>query len=252
MAPSYRFLKSGIKVTLILVGINVVVFVLSELISILLRTDQLNVLYLFGAEYFPDIIGGQVWRVVLPAFLHANILHLFVNMWALLNIGPVVENFYGAKKLVSVYVITGICASLLSAAVTAITYFGSGGTNQSFAVSVGASGAIFGLIGLLLGNNYKSDTYAPKIPVDTNQLWFFVAFNVILGFGINSFGGSIAVNNAAHVGGLLSGFILGLVLDPVNTYYKSKLKKYFESFLFPLALVILFVSVVLNILFNFA
>jgi len=171
MSPLHRILKSEFKVTFVLLFVNAVLFFLITVLASVFGTSQLNILYLFGAEYFPDIIGGAFWRVVLPAFLHANLLHFFLNMWALANIGPYVESFYGWRKLFTVYVVTGIFASLLSVFVTAVDYFGSNGANTDFAISIGSSGAIFGLVGLLLGNNYKNDTYSLKIPIDSSQLW---------------------------------------------------------------------------------
>lgn len=220
--------------------------------AIVFATSSGNILYLFGAEYFPSIIDGELWRLVLPMFLHANILHLFVNMWALLTIGYHIENFYGSKKLFVVYVLSGIAGSLASVIVTFATLSTrSIVAGEGFSISIGASGAIFGLVGLLLGNGYKNDTFAQRIPVNSSNLWIFVGFNLLFGFGVNGIGGPIGINNAAHIGGLIGGFLLGLYLDPVNAYYQSPAKTAVEKLLFPICLAIVLLSVIFNIISYF-
>lgn len=242
----WRYLKIYFKVTYLLIGINVMFFVLTSILAIFLGGNSQaygQSLVLLGAEYFPAIIQGQVWRMILSSFLHAGIIHLAINMLALWNIGIVVENFYGGRKLFLVYVFTGITGSLFS---VIATFFG---FNMIDSPSVGASAAIFGLVGLFLGNRYRKNTYAPDIPINTGQLWLFVFYNLLFGLGFNVFGnvfgGGILINNYAHIGGLVGGIFFGFFLDTINTFYMKSSKKIFENLLF-------FGSVFLTILSFFA
>ena len=100
-----------------------------------------------GANFAPLIRQGELWRVITYMFLHASLLHLIVNMYSLYALGASVENFLGRWKFIVVYFVSGICGGLLSAAT---------GSNT---ISVGASGAIFGLAGALLYFGYHYRTY---------------------------------------------------------------------------------------------
>ncbi|MFQ5492946.1 MAG: rhomboid family intramembrane serine protease [Candidatus Dojkabacteria bacterium] len=237
------------KLTYALMAVNIVLFLLTILLTTTLNAFPNDVLRFLGAEFFPDIIAGQVWRLILPAFLHGGLIHLLINMWALWNVGIHIENFYGRRKLFLIYILTGLTASLLSVAVTFFGLFTSGSTGQGFAVSIGSSGAIFGLVGILLGNNYKRDTFTPPVPINTSGLWIFVIVNLMFGLGINSLGGTVGVNNAAHIGGLIGGFLLGLYLNPINAYFVSKRKQFVESALFFASVALLAASFIAHIIF---
>ncbi|WP_119396062.1 rhomboid family intramembrane serine protease [Salinibius halmophilus] len=151
-----------------------------------------------GANYGPAVIeGGQWWRLLSAMFLHGGAMHIFFNLVVLANIGMLLEPVIGRWFYGAIYLVTGIIASLAS------IVFSYG------AVSVGASGAIFGLygcfLGLLLGKFFS--------PEATKQMLrgtlAFIAINVAIGFMIPQ------IDNAAHLGGAISGFILGIVMIPV-------------------------------------
>jgi rhomboid protease GluP len=247
-----KLFLSNISLTYLLIGFNVVVFVITYLATtFLFQNNDDYALRFLGAEFLPDILNMQLWRLVTATFLHAGILHLAFNMWALYSVGPYVEKFYGKRKLFLVYILTGIGGSLLSLAFDFFGFWSSQGTQAGFAVSVGASGAIFGLIGLLLGQRYRKNNYAAELNIDTYQLWLVVIYNFLLGFGLNIGGSGININNWAHLGGLFSGFLFGLFLDHKNTFYRPLWKIITENSLFIFSLLIFIASLIANLVYTY-
>src|SRR5262249_41615144 len=92
----------------------------------------------WGANYGPDTLGGQYWRVITSCFLHIGIIHLLLNMWCLWSLGRLLERLVGPATTVGVYLVTGVGAALLSL------------SWDPMRVSAGASGAIFGIAGTLI------------------------------------------------------------------------------------------------------
>lgn len=150
---------------------------------------------------------GELWRLVTPLLVHANLLHIFFNMYALWIAGPLVEGIYGSVRMFAMYLICGIAASVASFIFTA-------------GPSVGASGAIFGLFGVLFA---AMRTHQPLLDrrarALTTQIGTLIVINLVIGFGL--MGG--IVDNAAHVGGLLAGLWLGFLLVPGNVPTLSSL-----------------------------
>ena len=148
----------------------------------------------------PALASGELWRLVTPLLVHANVLHIFFNMYALWVAGPLVEGIYGPIRLLAMYLMCGIAGSVASLIFTA-------------GPSVGASGAIFGLFGVLFA---AMRTHQPLVDrrarALTTQIGTLIVINLLIGFGL--MGG--IVDNAAHVGGLLSGLWLGFILVPGN------------------------------------
>ncbi len=148
----------------------------------------------------PALAYGELWRLVTPLLVHANLLHIFFNMYALWIAGPLVEGIYGSARLLAMYLICGIAASVASLIFTP-------------GPSVGASGAIFGLFGVLFA---AMRTHQPLLDrrarALTTQIGMLIVINLLIGFGL--MGG--IVDNAAHVGGLLAGLWLGFILVPGN------------------------------------
>jgi rhomboid protease GluP len=165
-------------------------------------------------------------------------------MWALYHLGGAIETFYGHGKALLVYVITGFFGSVLSVVATLSQVYYSQGSN-GFSISVGSSAAVFGFVGLLIGNKFKKNTFSVSIDnyINTSQLWFFVGVNILFGLGVNFMGSGFAINNFAHIGGFVAGIILGIFLDLVNTTYQSKLKIISEKLLFIFALILIIISV---------
>lgn len=246
--------KTNFSVMYLIFGVNLVMFALTLILTTVFSGSRQFTLVVLGAEYLPAMLNGEVWRLITSAFLHSGFFHLAINMWALWNIGGIIERFYGTRKMVTIYMVSALSASLLSSLINIIVFYTSSGS-QAFPVSVGASGAIFGLIGVVFGNKFKSDTFSAKLDdyVNTTQLLIFVFYNVLIGFGFNTLGTSLSINNWAHIGGLIGGVVLGLYLEPINSYFKSKFKQQVEKFLFWLSAalgIISFVALLATTLFK--
>lgn len=143
-------------------------------------------LLVFGAVYSPLIKLGQVWRLLTGTFLHAGIIHLLTNMYSLFIIGSQLETFIGKKKFIFVYLISALSGSLMSSIF-------------SSAISVGASGAIFGLLGSLLYFGYHYRLYLGSVL--KAQIIPIILLNLFLGFTLSG------IDNAAHIGGLVGGYL---------------------------------------------
>ena len=190
-------------ITYALIAINVIVFILmyvfgngSENNETLLKFGALNKDYV--------IIYNQYYRIITSAFLHIGILHLIVNMYSLYILGKEIEDYYGKVKFLLIYLSSAIFGSLLSLIFLESNY-----------ISAGASGAIFGLAGSLLyfGYHYR----ALLNNAITKQVLPIVLLNLLIGFMASG------INNFAHIGGLLGGFITSIALGV--KYKSSKFEK---------------------------
>jgi rhomboid protease GluP len=133
---------------------------------------------------------GQPWRLVMAVFLHGSLLHIGFNMMALMNIGPMVEELYGSSRYLFIFVVTGAAGFLAS------SFFGN--------VSVGASGSILGLIGLLIAVTSRRQNAGARML--RGQLISWVVSTAVLGFLMPG------IDNFAHGGGFVAGYLLGRVL----------------------------------------
>jgi membrane associated rhomboid family serine protease len=143
---------------------------------------------------------GELYRLVSVTLVHAGFLHLFLNLYALWIVGPIVEAIWGKRLFVLFYVLAAI-----------------GGSTGSFlfsnAASVGASGAIFGLVGVILaGTRAHHPNLDRRARAVVPQLGMFVIINLV--FGFVSQAGGLNIDNAAHIGGLITGLWLGFVVPP--------------------------------------
>jgi rhomboid protease GluP len=154
------------------------------------------------ANYGPAVWHGQWWRLVTSMFLHGGLVHLLVNGWALYQLAGLFEIWLGWPALLLVYFISGIAGSLASALITSEP-------------SVGASGAIFGLLGALIGFLLKHrERLTPQAKSLLMQLVGWAVINVIFGFSVKG------IDNAAHLGGCAAGFLCGLILpEPPHPEY---------------------------------
>lgn len=183
---------------MILIGANVGVYVLMCLAGGLAITGVDHaVLIGFGAKQ-NELIAGQhqYWRLVTSMFIHIGIIHLLLNNYALWIIGQEIERIYGSARFVILYLITGVLGSL-----------GSYAFNPQ-ATSAGASGAIFGLFGVMATFAFR---YRKEIPETLSReikrrVLPIIALNLVFGLSVQ------IVDNAAHIGGLLSGIALALIV----------------------------------------
>jgi rhomboid protease GluP len=149
-----------------------------------------NVLIRLGASLPWPIDLLQPWRPVTAVFLHASILHILFNMWVLMDIGPQIEELYGSARFTFICVVTGICGYVLS------SFMGK--------FSVGASGALLGLIGVMLA--VTTGRRSMGMQMLRNQILRWLIYIVAWGF---LFPG---VDNWAHLGGFASGFVVGKLM----------------------------------------
>jgi rhomboid protease GluP len=153
-----------------------------------------------GANYGPAIREGQYWRLVTSMFLHGGIVHLALNGWALWQLGSLLELLMGSPRMLLIYFASGIAGSLASATFT-------------HTPSVGASGAIFGLLGALIAFLLRRrGALTPQGKSILMQLVGWAAINVFFGFS------TPGIDNSAHLGGGAAGLLLGFGLpEPRRT-----------------------------------
>jgi rhomboid protease GluP len=151
------------------------------------------------------VAQGEAWRLLFSMFLHSGIVHLGFNMLSLYFLGAFVEQAFGRGRFLALYLLSGISGGL------AYLYFG--GFNVP---AVGASGAIFGLLGGVLGYALRRGTFSWQNPL-IRQLLILLALNLYLGFSIAN------VSNTAHLGGLAGGFVFGWLVAP-STYSRKRLR----------------------------
>ena len=176
-------------ITYALIIINILVFILSVFND--------NILSQFAVNRDMIVLADQYYRLITGMFLHAGVLHLLFNMYSLYVIGMQLESFLGKAKYLAVYMLSGLGASMLS------IFF-----SNSF--SVGASGAIFGLMGALLYFGYHYRVYLDSVV--KSQIIPLIVLNLILGFTLSG------IDNWAHIGGLVSGVLATMA---VGVKYKS-------------------------------
>lgn len=181
-----------------LVGLNVLVFVLMQLTGAFGGPPPQVALHLvqWGSNAGPYTLHGQWWRLLTSMFLHGGWLHILFNMLALVQIGALVERMFGRARFLLLYLIAGLCGGLASVLWNAHVN------------SVGASGAIFGVIGGLLAFILKPDSGVPlSVMRELKSIALgFVVYNIAAGFLLPH------TDNAAHLGGLLGGLLAGYVL----------------------------------------
>ena len=135
-----KYLQVHLRLVYVLLGLNVLMFIISSIVAVVFNGNLNYALLFLGGEYTPLVLGGEVWRMVTSAFLHANIVHLLLNMYAFLMVGVFIEKFYGRRKLLVIYIVTAIFGSLATIIVDVVQFWGTGGVGVINSLSVGASG----------------------------------------------------------------------------------------------------------------
>ncbi|HKC71322.1 MAG TPA: rhomboid family intramembrane serine protease, partial [Terriglobales bacterium] len=189
--------RAQISGTIILVSINLAIFVAMALTAgQFLRFGGDQVLR-WGANFGPLTMNGQWWRLVTAMFVHIGLAHLLINMWCFYELGALTEHIYGRWSMLLLYGITGLAGSIASLA------------RNPTIVSAGASGAVFGLAGVLITSLLFGKLAAPgrELMIALASLLAFAAYNLTYGF---LKGG---IDNGAHLGGLVCGLLLGLMLS---------------------------------------
>lgn len=191
-------------ITYVLMGVNFVLFALTWLATTRASSASIDpsklfgnisgeVLFHFGAKHGAAIFAGEYWRLVAPIFLHAGLIHLAFNSLVLFDLGPRVEETYGSARFLFLYLVTGVAGFIVSA-----------WWYPPWAISIGASGALFGLIGLMISHTQRSGgSFAREI---RRGLWRWAIYAFIFGLFFGA-------DNAAHAGGLLAGLGLGYMVS---------------------------------------
>lgn len=181
----------------LILGSIAVIYVLSCLLSGSLFEPNLRVLILLGAKENGLIAGGDYWRLITATLLHGSLLHIFFNGYALFALGPESERIYGTGRFLALYGLAGLGGSVAS-------YL------FSPAPSVGASGAIFGLIGGLGMFFYLSREALGEFGrAQTQSMATIAMINLIIGFASAG-----VIDNWGHLGGLVVGVAAGAALAP--------------------------------------
>lgn len=179
-----------------MIGLNVGIYIFMVVKGVAPFSPLVSDLIAWGGNYGPLTSSGQLWRLLTCQFLHAGLLHIAANVYSLIQIGPLVERMYGSTAFLFAYILAGTCGSLLSVAV------------HPDIVSVGASGAVFGVFGLLGASLLRNHVH---FPANLRQsLWkslsSVLVINLIFGFS------QPQIDMSAHIGGVLGGFLIGLPL----------------------------------------
>jgi rhomboid protease GluP len=178
------------KTIAILILANILVFLILVFGGLNILSPTAKELLDVGGNRRAEIMEGEYWRLFTSMFLHSGIMHLVMNLIGLVLAGLFLEKLVGSVRLMILYVLTGLCASIAS------VYW------HENIVSVGASGALFGLFGLIMA--FVTFKVFPK---DSRRaIWIFLGLYAGISLLMGFFGGA---DNAAHFGGLISGFILG-------------------------------------------
>ena len=200
-APTFgdllRALTPVIYVTYVILAINVAVFIAMALSGAGLFDPTPDSLLRWGANFGPRTTNGEWWRLATSMFLHIGLMHIAFNMVVLLQIGPLMERILGNAGFTVAYLVSGLGGALASVAW------------NPYVVSAGASGAIFGLYGALLGFLALRPKAVPQEVLSglVKGALAFIGYNVVYGF-IRA-----GTDMAAHAGGLATGFLCGMALS---------------------------------------
>ena len=180
-------------ITYLFITICILLFLVTSFLDGNVSSLSPSILLKFGANALHYTKGGDYYRLFTCIFLHAGIIHLFCNMYSLYVLGPQVESFFGKFKYLYIYLFSGICGSILSLAFT-----------QSNFISVGASGAIFGLLGAILYFGYHYRVYLGNVL--RSQIVPIIILNLGIGFVLSG------IDNFAHIGGLIGGVFAAMAM----------------------------------------
>jgi len=213
LKEAFELLKPGrgYFYTPVIIYLNIIIFVIMILCGVHPFEPSIQSLIQWGGNFRAITINGQYWRLLTCIFLHAGLFHLLFNMYALLYVGGLLEKKFGNHRFLLVYIITGVFSSLAS------LYH-----NQNM-VSIGASGAIFGIYGLFLSLLISRNFSVPKESRQNliSSIVLFIGSNLL--YGLTKEG----IDNAAHIGGLISGFIIGFAYYPA--FHHPKYSKFISS-----------------------
>jgi TonB-dependent SusC/RagA subfamily outer membrane receptor len=187
--------RDNYYITPIIIDINIFVFLAMVFSGLGFLSFDAGDLLKWGANYSSYTIDDQWWRLLSCTFVHAGLIHLLSNMFALFFIGLILEPIIGKKTFAISYLVSGIMASI-----TSVFW-------HDNIISVGASGAIFGLYGIFLALLLTKSVAKDLNKAFLTSTLIFIGYNLAMGFA-NS-----VIDNAAHIGGLITGLLIGFFLS---------------------------------------
>ena len=191
------------RLTYFLIGLNAVLLVAMEIAG---GSTDSKVLLDFGAMFGPSIADGQYWRLFTAMFLHVGFIHLAFNIFGLWVFGRMVERIFGVYRFAFLYVLSGLFGSVISYLLSPVV------------IAVGASGAVFGIIGVMAAYFAVQRHVMGRMALQNLYgLLALAAINLV--FGLLTPG----IDNWAHLGGFVAGFVLGYALAPQYTVVRSLL-----------------------------
>lgn len=205
--PKKRSFLKGVSINKWLIGINVISFILFLIIA-----------SKFGWDYIAlkplNILQGEyLWTFLTSMFMHGGFFHLFINMFSLVFVGSLVQKLLGPKRYLAFYLISGLFAGLFFVLLSLIFQ------SDLNAYAVGASGALFGLIGMLMLLTPNLPVYVMFIPIPIKMK--YAAPGILIVLWLISIAGNVPIGNTAHLGGLVCGLAYGLW---IRKKYKRKTK----------------------------
>jgi rhomboid protease GluP len=205
---------AGVSMAIIVINILLFIFELSRGVSLMSPDtgDMIN----WGANVAALSLTGDAWRLFSSMFLHIGLIHILFNMYMLFAFGPVVERMFGSARFTLIYLWSGLFGSLVSA-----MYHGA---QMQVVVAAGASGALMGISGAFVGHWMVSNVrgVSQEALSMRGPLAQTIGLNLVLGF-INP-----GVDNACHMGGLISGVILGAAFS-LGDFEHSRVKRFAAS-----------------------
>lgn len=199
--PVYvRMPSTPTTVTFVLIGVTVVMYLL-QMLSVAIwgyAVYDIGWLEVYGARINESIRAGELWRFITPVFLHGSVAHIFFNMYALFNIGSFLERQLGHGRFILLYFLSGFAGNVFS-----FLFTGEG------SYSVGASTAVFGLIGAQAVFFYQNrELFGAQARSAIGNTVFIIAINLFIGM-------SPGIDNWGHIGGLLGGALFALFASPL-------------------------------------
>ena len=197
-----RLLPPGLDrkpyVTWLLLGANAVLYLLSELLG---GSTSPDVLVRLGAMEGQLIASGEYWRLLSAMFLHSGLIHLGFNVIGLFIFGQQIERLYGYSRFFAIYFLAGLAGSITSYAFNI--------SSSPNSIGIGASGAVFGILGALVAFFLSHRNMLGEMGRQTlTGLVVLAAINLVVGFVMPG------IDNFAHMGGFVCGFLLGMVYSP--------------------------------------
>ena len=189
---SFFIPRKGFMATPILIDLNILVFIVMVASGVGIMSPSTLSLLKWGADFGPLTLTGDWWRAVTCNFIHIGAFHLLMNMYAFMYVGLLLEGLIGSRRMFMSYLLTGLCSAAFSLYMHGET------------ISAGASGAIFGLYGIFLAFLFFHRIAKEQRKALLTSILIFVGYNLVYGM-------KAGIDNAAHIGGLLSGFLLGII-----------------------------------------